>query len=318
MVMQNEPPGTVGAVIEWCADALDRAGVYCGHGTDDTIDESASLVFHVAGLVHPAPDDADRHGVYAATLAPEQFRRVRELLQARIERRIPMPYLLKESWFAGLKFFVDERVLIPRSPFAELVHAGFHPWLGAAPVRRILEIGTGSGCIAIACALAFPEAEVIATDISPGALEVARINVADHRLERRVRLLQADLFANLPGDDSPGDGISGSFDLIVSNPPYVPEAEVASLPPEYHHEPIVALASGADGLSSVRRILQDAAGYLAEDGLLAIEVGAGRADLEAAFPSLPFIWPEFEFGGEGIALLGGQALKSAHPVRQKF
>ena len=302
MVMQNEQPGTVGALIRWCADALDEAGVFCGHGTANSIDESASLVYHVTGLVHPASNDAVPDEVYALPIAADQFRSTAELLRIRIEQRVPLPYLTHEAWFAGLKFFVDERVLIPRSPFAELVQAGFEPWLDRGSVRRIAEIGTGSGCIAVACALAFPDSRVVATDVSPEALEVARINVARHRVGERVRLVQTDLFR----------GLSGRFDLVISNPPYVPEAEVESLPREYHHEPDLALASGPDGLSSARRILQDAAQYLADDGVLAIEVGAGWRGLEAAFPRLAFIWPELEGGGEGIALIAAADLKGQH------
>ncbi len=302
MVMQNEQPGTVGALIRWCADALDEAGVFCGHGTANSIDESASLVYHVTGLVHPAPNDAVPDEVYALPIAADQFRSTAELLRIRIEQRVPLPYLTHEAWFAGLKYFVDERVLIPRSPFAELVQAGFEPWLDRGSVRQIAEIGTGSGCIAVACALAFPDSRVVATDVSPEALEVARINVARHRVGERVRLVQTDLF----------EGLSGRFDLVISNPPYVPEAEVESLPREYHHEPDLALVSGPDGLSSARRILQDAAQYLADDGVLAIEVGAGWRGLEAAFPRLAFIWPELKGGGEGIALIVAADLRGQH------
>jgi len=296
MAMQDECSRTVGGLIDWCANALADAGVFCGHGTETYRDESASLVFHVAGLDHTGETES-----YSLPIDSHQFRRIADLLRIRIERRIPMPYVLNEAWFAGLKFFVDERVLIPRSPFAELIQAGFEPWTGGARVSRILEIGTGSGCIAIACAVAFPDSEVVATDLSSAALEVARINVARHGLARRIQLLQADLMR----------GVSGRFDLIVSNPPYVPEGEVAMLPPEYQHEPGMALTSGPDGLASVRRILQDAADHLTPDGTLAVEVGAGRQALELAFGGLPFVWPEFEFGGEGIAVLRAVDLRAA-------
>lgn len=302
MVMQIEQPGTVGALIRWCADALDQAGVVYGHGTANSVDEAASLVYHVTGLVHPESNDSAPDAVYALPIAADQFRRTAELLRIRIEQRVPLPYLTHESRFAGLNFFVDERVLIPRSPFAELIVTGFEPWLDRGSVHRIAEIGTGSGCIAIACALEFPHSWVVATDVSRPALEVARINLARHRVEERVRLVQTDLFR----------GLSGRFDLIVSNPPYVPQADVVSLPREYHHEPDLALVSGLDGLSSARRILQDAAQYLTDEGVLAIEVGAGWRDLEAAFPRLAFIWPELERGGEGIALIGVEDLRRVH------
>ena len=188
------------------------AGVFFGHGTANAIDEAASLVFHVAGLAH---EDAGPQTYDLATSAAVR-NRVGELAAARVATRVPLPYLLHEAWFGGLAFYVDERVLIPRSPFAELIQARFEPWLNSARVSRILEIGTGSGCIAVACALAFPDARVVATDLSVDALEVARINVERHGLVERVQLVEADLFT----------GIEDRFDLIVSNPPYVPEAEV--------------------------------------------------------------------------------------------
>lgn len=288
---------TVGRLIEDCADALDRAGVFFGHGTDNAIDEAASLVFHVVGLDHGAAGPA----TYGQAVDSAARERIGELLTRRIIERIPMPYLLREAWFAGLPFFVDERVLIPRSPFAELIGNRFAPWVSPDTITRILEIGTGSGGIAIACALAFPAASVVATDLSEQALEVAWINVERHGLGERIRLRQADLF----------DKVDGEFDLIVSNPPYVPAAEVADLPPEYGYEPGLALGSGADGLESTRRILQDAPRHLAPHGWLAVEVGCGWPALEAAFPGLPFIWPEFEFGGEGIALIGAADLRAA-------
>lgn len=280
---------TVGELIDRVADQFDGAGVFFGHGTDNAIDEAACLVFHVAGLAH-ADAGPQTYGLAVSSAVRE---RVGELAGARVATRVPLPYLLQEAWFSGLAFFVDERVLIPRSPFAELIYARFEPWLEPARVSRILEIGTGSGCIAVACALAFPQASVVATDLSADALEVARINVDRHDLETRVKLVEADLFA----------GVEGRFDLIVTNPPYVPEAEVSELPAEYSHEPALALGSGTDGLESTRRILQDAPRYLEPDGLLAVEVGCGWKQLEAAFPGLPFVWPEFESGGEGIALL---------------
>jgi len=286
-------PENVGGLIDWCADSLQRGGVFCGHGTASYRDEAASLIYHVAGLSH-----ADEHA-YKRLIGMSQLARIQELLRRRIESRVPLAYLLHEAWFAGSRFFVDERVLVPRSPFAELIQANFEPWMGRDNVDRILEIGTGSGCIAIACALAFPDSLLVATDVSPDALDVARANVQRFGLESRLQLLRADLFS----------GVEGRFDLIISNPPYVPLADVVSLPPEYQHEPRVALASGPDGLESARLILQDAADYLTDDGLLALEVGAGRDALDKAFPRLPFLWPELEMGGEGIALIDSGALQ---------
>jgi len=292
---------TVGELIGAVADELGAAGVFCGHGTANVVDEAACLVFHVAGLEH---DDVDLAGLYARDVAASVVARVRELLAARIAGRVPLPYLLHVAWFAGRPFFVDERVLIPRSPFAELIQKRFEPWVDPSRIRRILEIGTGSGCIAIAAALAFPDAEVVATDISRAALDVAAINVDRYGLSDRLTLVEADLF----------DGVDGVYDLIVSNPPYVPDQEVAALPAEYGHEPHSALSCGSDGLESARHILQDAPRYLGADAALALEVGAGWRALEAAFPHLPFVWPELESGGEGIGILFAADLAGAPAI----
>jgi len=298
MVMHNEDSPTVGGMIEWCAGELERGGVFYGHGTDNAVDEAASLVFSVAGLDHAAAV-ASPESVYSRPWPSNLSAVIDGLLRRRIDERVPLPYLLKEAWFAGLAFYVDERVLIPRSPFAELIAERFEPWLDPSAVGRVLEIGTGSGCIAIALAHAFPDSRVVAGDLMADALDVARINVGRYAMEGRVELVQSDLF----------ERIEGCFDLIVSNPPYVPVDEVAGLPHEYAHEPGTALASGDDGLDSSRRILQDAARHLTGGGMLALEVGAGIAALETAFPTLRFIWPELEQGGEGIALVSAVDLQ---------
>ena len=277
---------TVGELVQELAEKFAEADVFCGHGTDNPRDEAASIVFHVMKLAHD-----DLHA-YAVRVPKQQSRQIAELGEQRIKQRVPAPYLLNEAWFCGLGFYVDHRVLIPRSPFAELIHAAFTPWLEPDSVLRILEIGTGSGCIAIACARAFPASTVVATDISEPALEVAAINLARHGLEQRIELVQSDIFRE----------VEGQFDLIVTNPPYVPEQEIDQLPVEYSHEPELALVSGPDGMESPRRILQDASQYLTDRGLLAIEVGAGWQVLEETFPAVPFVWPEFESGGSGIAL----------------
>jgi ribosomal protein L3 glutamine methyltransferase len=284
----------VASLIGECAGALERGGVYCGHGTDNPRDEAAWIIFHALALDH-----ADAPAAYRRPVRPAEAARVHALVERRIRERIPAAYLLGEAWFAGLPFHVDPRVLIPRSPFAELVLARFSPWIEPGEVRDILEIGTGSGCIAIACALAFPGSRVLATDISPAALEVAARNVARHGVGDRVKLLEADLF----------DGVSGEFDLIVTNPPYVPEGEIDDFPAEYGHEPRLALASGSDGLETPARILQHARSHLRPDGLLALEVGEGAAALEARFPELGFCWPAFEGGGDGIALVSAAELR---------
>lgn len=289
---------TVGGLIAACAARLDDAQVFFGHGTETARDEAASLVFHVMALDH-----ADAARAYRKPVPEADRRRIEALLDLRISTHRPLPYLTGEAWFAGLPFYVDERVLIPRSPFAELIASRFEPWLESAGVRRILEIGTGSGCIAVALALAFPGSRVVATDISADALAVAAVNVSRHGVADRVELVQADLFA----------GLQGQFDLIVSNPPYVPEEDVATFPAEYGHEPRLALVSGPDGMETPARILHHAARFLTARGWLALEVGAGVGTLEARFPTVPFIWPELLHGGEGIALVSAADLRACLP-----
>ena len=286
-------PDTVAELIGRYAKRLHRARLCYGHGTANARDEAAALVFYVLGLDHGQAASA-----YRLSVPPEAVESLETLLQARVQGRKPLPYLTGEAWFAGLPFYVDERVLIPRSPFAELIARRFAPWLGSARVASILEIGTGSGCMAVALARAFPESRVLATDISPDALAVAARNVDRHGLVHRVTLRHADLFA----------GLEGVFDLIVSNPPYVPEEEIDTLPLEYGHEPRLALVSGADGMATPARILHHAAGFLTPQGWLALEVGGGSVALEARFPKVPFLWPLLVHGGDGIALVSAADL----------
>lgn len=282
-------PVSVRALIERGARRLRRAGVFFGHGTDNAFDESAALVFHALGLSHDA-----RQAVYTKRVGAAAQQRVRDLFTRRIEERMPAVYLTGETWFAGLPFHVDPRVLIPRSPLAELIERRFAPWIEPQRVRRVLDLGTGSGCIAIACAKAFPRARVDAVDISDEALEVARRNVRRHRLGRRLRVLQSDHFGAL-GDES--------YDIIVTNPPYVGERELGRLPAEYRHEPRIALAAGRAGLDSVRVILREAGRHLQPQGLLVVEVGNTEAAVRRAFRHLPFVWLDFERGGGGVFLL---------------
>jgi ribosomal protein L3 glutamine methyltransferase len=284
---------TAGRLIERVAAYFEAADLFFGHGTDNPVDEAAALVFHVMGLDH-----AGDAGQYEIAASPDQQAAMARLAQARVATRTPLPYLLGEAWFAGLPFHVNPDVLIPRSPIAELIAERFDPWVDPDRVRRILEIGTGSGCIAVACALAFPAARVVATDISAAALAIAYQNCLRHHVSERVRLVLTDHAA----------GLTDAFDLVIANPPYVPEAELAQLPAEYRHEPGLALASGADGLDSARRILQDAAQLLAPAGVLVLEVGAQWEALQAAYPRLPFNWLEFEYGGVGVGLLTAESL----------
>ena len=288
---------TVGAAIERCERALRRARVHFGHGTDNARDEAAELVFFAAGLKHEAGADA-----YPQKLGARRIQRIDRLLERRIVDRLPLAYLTHRAFFAGLELYVDERVLVPRSPIAELALQRFEPWVDARRVRRILDIGTGSGAIAAACAMAFPRGRVDAVDVSAAALQVARRNVRRLGLGKRVRVLLSDYF----------DAVKGRrYDIIVSNPPYVGRAEFAKLPREYGHEPRIGLASGTDGLDSVRAIFAAARRHLESDGILVVEVGNSEDTLLRAFPKLPFIWPEIAMGGGGVFLLRARDLDAA-------
>ena len=296
--LSHTEPETVGAAIDRCARAMRRARLHFGHGTDNARDEAAELVFYAAGLAHEAGS-----AVYGKTLTAHRRARIDSLLRRRIERRVPLAYLTGRAFFAGLELYVDERVLVPRSPIAELIERRFEPW--AKPrqrVRRILDIGTGSGAIALASAVAFPRAVVDAADISPDALRVCRRNVRRLGLAGRVQVLRSDHFGALAGR---------RYDIIVTNPPYVGRAEMRTLPREYRHEPRIGLASGADGLDSVRAILSAAPRHLADDGILVVEVGNTEDALMRAFPRLPFIWPDIAMGGGGVFVLQAAALKGS-------
>jgi ribosomal protein L3 glutamine methyltransferase len=280
-------------LIEWVCGRLERAGVAYGHGTENAWDEAAWLVLHALGLSpQESLPDPDR----GVSVADQQ--RVELLLERRVTTRKPLAYLLQSAWFCGLEFYVDERVLVPRSPIAELIANEFSPWLRQAP-SSILDLCTGSGCIAIACALAFPEAEVTGTDISEQALDVARINRERYALEKRLHLYAADVYSGITRN---------KYDLIVSNPPYVDAGDMAALPSEYKQEPALGLAAGPDGLDIVRRILHGARHYLSTQGMLLVEVGNSQSALMAAFPDVPFIWPEFEHGGDGVFMLSAEDL----------
>jgi ribosomal protein L3 glutamine methyltransferase len=295
--LKRKPVPTVAQLIERARRRLLRSSLHYGHGTDNARDEATALLWHVLQL--PWPVHARHLRRRVSMRAQTQFA---ELIARRIRERMPAAYLTQRCWFAGLSMYVDPRVLIPRSPIAELIAQRFAPWVAPSRVRRILDLGTGSGCIAIACARAFPGSRVDAADLSADALAVARINIRRHRLSRRVKALQSDHFAGLR---------SGSYDIIVSNPPYVGRREFNALPAEYRHEPKGALEAGTDGLDSVRVILRDAAAHLRPDGVLIVEVGNSEAAVRRAFPHLPFLWLAFEHGGGGVFLLEREQLQAA-------
>jgi len=284
---------TLGDMVRWAASRFNEHGLHFGHGSEDAVGEALALVLHVLDLEPGlAPE------LFAARLTRRERARVTALVEERIRSRKPLAYITREAWFAGLRFVVDERVLVPRSPLAEWIGRRFEPFLDPARVRRIVDVGTGSGCLAVACAMAFPDAEVDAVDCSEEALEVARENVHRHGLDGRVHLHCADLLA----------GLRGGYDLVISNPPYVPQARLLALPPEYAHEPALALEAGADGLDVVRRLLGQAAAMLAPAGILVVEAGEAAGALAGALPRLPFTWLDFERGGDGVFLLTREQL----------
>ncbi|MFW6380215.1 MAG: 50S ribosomal protein L3 N(5)-glutamine methyltransferase [Halorhodospira sp.] len=298
--IDHAPEGieTLRDIVRYAASRFNEAGLVFGHGTDNAIDEAAALALHALHLPADLPDP-----YWGARLTRGERAAVMARVRRRIEERLPLPYITHETYFAGLPFYVDQRVLVPRSPLAELIEAGFRPWLDPERVERVLEIGTGSGCIAVACAYAFPYARVDATDVDLDALDVAAINVHRHDLEDRVALVEADVYEGLPQQRR--------YQLIVTNPPYVDASAMAALPAEYRHEPRRALAAGEDGLTVVRRILHGAGKRLAEDGILVVEVGDAEDAVAEAFGELPLTWLELERGGYGVFLLTGEQLQEA-------
>ena len=287
-------------MIYFGATAFDNASLYYGHGTDNALDEAAYLAYFA---LKETPDFSDEK--LDTMLSEDDIETVNALFQKRIETRKPAGYLTHEAWFAGLPFYINDNVLVPRSPIAELIEEHFQPWVQPENVHRILDLCTGSGCIAIACAYAFPEAEVDAADISKDAIEVAEKNQIKHQLEDRLCIVESDLFSNLQGK---------RYDLIVSNPPYVDAEDMANLPDEYRHEPELGLTAGETGLDLVIPMLRDAKQHLNPNGVLIVEVGNSEQALAEKFPDVPFMWLSFEYGGEGVFLLDAKDVEKYHDV----
>ena len=286
---------TLRDMLRWVVSQFNMANLFYGHGTDNAWDEAVALVLHA---VHLPPDISPQ--VIDARLTTNERRKIVRLVLRRIKERIPIAYLTHEAWFAGLPFYVDQRVLIPRSPIAELIQRHFSPWIAEENVTRILDLCTGSGCIAIVCALELSHAKVDAVDISQDALAVAKLNIEKHNVAEQVQLVQSDLFTALKGH---------KYDIIVSNPPYVSMDEMAQLPPEYRHEPALGLAAGTQGLDFVTRILKEAPNYLTDHGILIVEVGNSEVELVNRYPLVPFTWLEFQQGEGGVFMLTAEQLK---------
>ncbi|WP_445082541.1 50S ribosomal protein L3 N(5)-glutamine methyltransferase [Candidatus Nitrotoga sp. AM1P] len=281
---------TVRDWLRFTVSAFNEAKLSFGHGSANAYDEAAYLILHTLHLpldtLNPFLD---------AQLIAEEKKVLLALLKQRVDERIPVAYLTHEAWLGDFSFYVDERVIVPRSFIAELIREQFTPWVDETKiVTHVLDLCTGSACLAILAAHAFPDAIVDAVDISPAALEVAQRNVADYGLEDRINLIKSDIFSNLTDKQ---------YDVIISNPPYVDAPSMAALPPEYRHEPQLALGSGADGLDATREILEHAAEHLNPNGLLVVEIGHNRPALEAAYPNLPFIWLEVAAGDEFVFML---------------
>ena len=274
--------------LRWAYSCFNRADIFYGHGQDNGWDEALQLVLSALHLPLDVPDD-----LFDGRLALSEKQAIIHLIKERLGRRVPVAYLTNSAWFCGLEFYVDERVLIPRSPIGELIQQGFGGLLKNSP-KRILDMCTGSGCIAIACAEQFPKAEVDAVDLSFEALDVAEFNIERHQLTHRVFPIQSDLFTQLPQDQ---------YDLIVANPPYVDQDDIEDMPEEFRHEPMLALEAGEDGLVLVKRILAQAGEYLTKNGVLICEVGNSMVHLIEQYPTVPFKWIEFKLGGDGVFAL---------------
>ena len=286
---------SLGAAVEFAEQTFLDASLFFGHGSATAFDEAVYLVLHSLGL---PLDELD--GVWERKLTAAESAAIQRIVERRAGERIPAAYLTHEAWLGPFRFYIDERAIVPRSFIAELLHDDLSPWIAEADaVKSVLDLCTGSGCLAILAALAFPNAHVDAVDLSTDALEVARINVGDYELTERVNLIVSDMWTSLAGRQ---------YDLIIANPPYVTGESMAALPDEYHREPAMALASGVDGLDHMRTILKEAPAHLNGGGLLVVEVGFNREGVEAAFPDMPFTWAEVSAGDEVVFLLTREEL----------
>jgi ribosomal protein L3 glutamine methyltransferase len=301
LLKETEELSTVLDFLRFSLSCAANAHLYYGHGTDNAWDDMRSLVLRSLSL----PYEVDPFLLNGRLTASEK-KYLCQQLEKRINQRIPVPYLIKEAYFCDLPFYVDERVLIPRSPIAELIKEQFSPWIDADKIHRILDLCTGSGCIAIACCYAFPDAQVDAVDISKEALSVATINREALGVEEQLTLLESDCFTRVP---------KVRYDLIVSNPPYVGKDEMQTLPDEFRHEPTLALETSNNGLAIVETILKHAQAYLSEHGILVVEVGNNEVALNEAYPHIPFTWLELNHGGQGVFLLTKQQLDEYSNVR---
>jgi ribosomal protein L3 glutamine methyltransferase len=291
---------TIRDLVRWGMSQFNEAGLCFAHGMPNALDEAVYLCL---ATLHLPPDLGDEY--FDCRLTHEEKRAVLENYKLRLHKRKPAAYITREAWFAGLNFYVDERVLIPRSPIAELIQQQFSPWIDHEHVRRVLDLCTGSGCIAVACAYAFEQANIVASDVSKDALDVAAINRSNHGLEDRMQLIESDLFENIPQQE---------FDIIVSNPPYVSEQEMAVLDREFSFEPDSGLVAGKTGMDIVVPMLQQAENYLSDHGILVVEVGYSMPALVQLLPAVPFTWLEFAHGGEGVFLLTAEQLRACKQV----